>query len=138
MVSGSWAELPSSGRWTVLYREVFYPVMSLVTQVPPSPFDLRTPTDKRQPIAPTTGYASIIEQAREEARSRGWQEPLGDVFYNQEFGIYGARFFRPGDEHGAAGVGPSVLYFDECLCSSLRRSLLEVFAPGNQAWCRTS
>jgi uncharacterized iron-regulated membrane protein len=95
-----------------LYREMFYPVMSLITQVTPSPFDLREPTDKHQPITPTIGYASIIERAREEARSRSWREPLGDVFYSAEFGIYGARFFHPGDDHGAAGVGPPVLYFD--------------------------
>lgn len=95
-----------------LYREIFYPVMSLITQVTPSPFDLREPADKHQPITPTIGYASIIERAREEARIRSWQEPLGDVFYNQEFGIYGARFFHPGEDHGAAGVGPPVLYFD--------------------------
>lgn len=94
-----------------LYRELFYPVMSLITQVTPSPFDLREPNDKHQPITPTIGYASIIERAREEARIRSWREPLGDVFYNQEFGIYGARFFHPGDDHGAAGVGPPVLYF---------------------------
>ncbi|ULA62103.1 MAG: conserved membrane protein of unknown function [Nitrospira sp.] len=95
-----------------LYREIFYPVMSLVTQVTPSPFDLREPTDKHQPITPAIGYAPIIERAREEARKRGWREPLGDVLYSAEFGIYGARFFRPGDDHGAAGVGPPVLYFD--------------------------
>lgn len=95
-----------------LYREVFYPVMSLVTQVTPSPFDARTPNDKHRPIAPTVGYAWILDRAREEARSRGWREPLGDVFYGQEFGIYGVRFFPPGDDHGVGGVGPPAMYFD--------------------------
>ncbi len=96
-----------------LYREIFYPVMSLVTEVTPSPFDVRTPNDKHQPIVPTVGYAAILEQAQREAGKRGWQEPLGDVFYSQEFGIYGVRFFQPGDDHGAAGVGPPALYYDQ-------------------------
>lgn len=95
-----------------LYREMFYPMMSLVSEVTPSPFDVRTPNDKHQPIAPMVGYASILERAQYEKAKRGWPEPLGDVFYSQEFGIYGVRFFHPGDDHGAAGVGPPALYFD--------------------------
>lgn len=95
-----------------LYREIFYPVMSLVSEVTPSPFDVRTPNDKHQPIAPTAGYAAILERAQQEGARRGWPAPLGDVFYSQEFGIYGVRFFQPGDDHGTAGVGPPALYFD--------------------------
>jgi uncharacterized iron-regulated membrane protein len=95
-----------------LYREMFYPMMSLVSEVTPSPFDVRTPRDKHQPIDPAVGFASIIERARDESARRDWHEPLGDAFYNQEFGIYGVSFYYPGDDHGAAGVGPPVLYFD--------------------------
>lgn len=95
-----------------LYRELFYPIMSLVTEVTPSPFDVRTPNDTHRPIVPRVGYVAILEQARQEAMTRGWPEPLGDVFYSQEFGIYGVRFFQPGEDHGAAGVGPPALYFD--------------------------
>lgn len=42
-------------------------------------------------------------------------DPLHDLraaFYNPNFGIYGVRFFHPGDDHGAAGVGPAILYYD--------------------------
>lgn len=95
-----------------LYREIFYPVMALVTTVTPSPFDFRTPTGPHQPITPAIGYAPIINQAREEAVHRGWQMPVGDIFYSDNFGIYGVRFFHPGDDHGSAGVGPPVIYFD--------------------------
>ncbi len=95
-----------------LYREIFYPIMSLATEVTPSPFDARTPNDQHHPIVPTVGYAAILQHAQQEAGKRGWPEPLGDVFYSQEFGIYGVRFFQPGDDHGAAGVGPPALYFD--------------------------
>jgi uncharacterized iron-regulated membrane protein len=95
-----------------LYSEVFYPIMSRVSQVTPSPFDVRTPQDIHQPIVARAGYGEIIDRARAEAQSRGWKEPVGSVFYSQEYGIYGVSFFKPGDDHGAAGVGPPVLYFD--------------------------
>jgi uncharacterized iron-regulated membrane protein len=28
------------------------------------------------------------------------------------YGLYGVSFYHPGDDHGAAGVGPARLYFD--------------------------
>jgi uncharacterized iron-regulated membrane protein len=95
-----------------LYSEVFYPIMSRVSQVTPSPFDVRTPTDLNEPIAARVGYGEIIARARAEGVTRGWKEPVGSVFYSQSYGIYGVSFFKPGDDHGAAGVGPPVLYFD--------------------------
>lgn len=95
-----------------LYREVFFPVMSIVSNVTPSPFDVRTPADKHQPIVPKVDYHSIIEIAVKEAQLRGWEEPAGGIFYAKDFGIYGVDFHYPGDDHGSAGVGPARLYFD--------------------------
>lgn len=95
-----------------LYREVFYPVMATVSEVTPTPFDLRAPADPRAPIDPRVGYAPIIAAAEAEARHRGWDEPAGAAFYSQEYGIYGVGFFAAGDDHGAAGVGPPYLYYD--------------------------
>ena len=95
-----------------LYREVFYPVMSLVSEVTPGPFELRQPADRHEPIDPVLGYAEAIARAEAEAARRGWSEPAGAAFYSQEYGIYGVGFFAPGDDHGAAGVGPPYLYFD--------------------------
>lgn len=34
------------------------------------------------------------------------------MFYAATYGIYTVSFFEPGDDHGAAGVGPARLYFD--------------------------
>jgi uncharacterized iron-regulated membrane protein len=95
-----------------LYRDVFYPVMSTVSKVTPTPFDQRTRTDKHQPLAPKVDYTDVIDRARDEAKRRGWPEPAGSAFYAPNFGIYGVRFFHPGDDHGAAGVGPAILYYD--------------------------
>ena len=38
--------------------------------------------------------------------------PLGAVSYSDRYGIYQARLFKPGDDHGAAGVGPARLFYD--------------------------
>jgi uncharacterized iron-regulated membrane protein len=95
-----------------LYREAFYPMMSMISKVTPSPFDLRTVAEKHRPIEPKIGYAEVFDMAREEAARRGWRVPVGGLFYAPGYGVYGAMFFHPGDDHGAAGVGPARLYFD--------------------------
>ena len=95
-----------------LYSEVFYPIMSKVSKVTPSPFDQRTPVDHNSPIVATRGYAQVLDSARAEATKRGWTAPAGGAFYSPEFGIYGVAFHEPGGDHGAAGVGPPYLYYD--------------------------
>ena len=95
-----------------LYSEIFYPVMSKVSQVTPGPFDLRPPVDHDSPIVPTKSYAQVIATAEAEAARRGWDAPAGGAFYTPDFGIYGVGFYAPGDDHGAGGVGPPYLYYD--------------------------
>jgi uncharacterized iron-regulated membrane protein len=95
-----------------LYREVFFPAMSLVSEVTPSPFDLRTPADHDKPIVPKIGFSAVLPIAQQEAARRGWDEPAGAVFYSPDFGIHGVRFFAPEDAHGAGGVGPRTVYLD--------------------------
>lgn len=95
-----------------LYREVFYPLLSSVSQVTPTPFETRTPASPLQPLAARVGFAEIVDAARAEAQRRAWREPPGSVFYSTAFGVYGVQFFHPGDDHGAAGVGPARLFFD--------------------------
>jgi uncharacterized iron-regulated membrane protein len=95
-----------------LNREVFLPVMTMISEVMPNPEDFRTPASKQQPIVPIVGYASVIADAREEAARRKWPEPAGSIYYDRTSGIYGVDFHYPGEDHGAAGVGPARLYFD--------------------------
>jgi uncharacterized iron-regulated membrane protein len=95
-----------------LFAEVFYPAMSKISQVSPTPFTSRAPVDKHTPIEPRLSYAEAVDKAKAEAQKRGWKEPAGSVFYTPEWGIYGVQFFHPGDDHGAAGVGPARLYYD--------------------------
>jgi uncharacterized iron-regulated membrane protein len=86
--------------------------MSTISEVTPSPFDVRQETAHDDPVAPKIGFDAIVARATDDAHARAWREPIGDIFYAQNFGIYGVRFFAPGDDHGAAGVGPPVLYYD--------------------------
>ena len=95
-----------------LYREVFYPLMSLVSQVTPNIFSQQPPAGRHQPIEPAVGYREIVERARAEAAKKGWTEPIGSAFYTPGFGIYGVRFHRVGADQGEAGAGPPILYFD--------------------------
>ncbi|MBO9708632.1 MAG: PepSY domain-containing protein [Caulobacter sp.] len=95
-----------------LYTEVFYPVMSKVSKVTPSPFDLRKPADIHNPIIATRSYDQVLAAAKTDAAARGWTAPPGGVFYSPEYGIYGVAFHEPGGDHGGAGVGPPYLYYD--------------------------
>jgi uncharacterized iron-regulated membrane protein len=95
-----------------LYREVFFPAMSLVSQVTPSPFDVRTPADEDHPVMPRLGFAQVLDQAGREAAQRGWEEPAGSVFYSSAFGVYAVDFFHPENGHGTGGVGHRRLYLD--------------------------
>ncbi len=94
-----------------LSREVFRPLLAMVSTVTPQPFTTRPESARHKPIEPRIGYAEAIEAARAEAERLGWKEPVGHVFYVRRQGFYGVRFFE-GDVHGAAGVGPRALYVD--------------------------
>lgn len=95
-----------------LYREVFFPTMSLVSNVTPSPFDVRTPADDHHPIAPRLNFSQVLDSAGQEAAKRGWEEPAGSMFYARSFGVYAIDFYHPENAHGAGGVGHRRLYLD--------------------------
>lgn len=95
-----------------LYREAFMPLMTMVSQPTPSPFDLRPRAPRHQPVEPAISLADAVAAGRAEAARRGWAEPAGAVSYSPAYGFYSVRFFHPGEDHGAAGVGPARLYFD--------------------------
>lgn len=95
-----------------LYREVFYPLMSQVSQVTPTPYDERVPAPLHAPIAARLTREEAVGIAREEAERRGWREPAGAVGYSPQIGVYTVGFFHPGGDHGAAGVGPARIFLD--------------------------
>lgn len=95
-----------------LYREVFYPAMSIISEVTPSAYDLREERSEHDPVIPKLGFETILDRARVEAARRGWREPAGSMDYSPGYGLYSVSFFHPGDDHGSAGVGPASLTLD--------------------------
>lgn len=95
-----------------LYREVFFPAMSMVSDVTPTPIDERTPSGPLNTITPAFGFAKAISLAEEEAKQKGWQKPVGSLWHAREYGIYRVEFFAPEAGHGSGGVGHDAIYLD--------------------------
>jgi uncharacterized iron-regulated membrane protein len=95
-----------------LYFEVFSPLMKKVSDYTPTPYELREYRDLDHPIEPRMSYADILARASADGKARGWDAPVGSLFYGAAHGVYAAAFFHPGDDHGAGGVGPAQLYYD--------------------------
>src|SRR5690554_305735 len=95
-----------------LYREVFFPAMSMVSQVTPGPFETRPAAPLHQPIAPTITYEQVLQQAHEEGRARNWERPPAGIFYARSLGFYSVAFFHPGADHGSGGMEIANMYFD--------------------------
>lgn len=92
--------------------QVVRPVVSIFSELSPSPFAIRAPNPPDQPREPRIDREKVIALAKAEAEKRNWTLPAGGVFYNPEVGIYGVGFFEPGHDHGDGGLGNSWLYFD--------------------------
>ena len=95
-----------------LYFEVFSPLMKTVSNYTPSPYEQREYRHLDNPIEPKMTWAQIYERAQADGKARGWTTPVGSLFYGPAHGVYQVGFFEPGDDHGAAGVGPAQLYYD--------------------------
>lgn len=95
-----------------LYREVFYPLMSLVSKTTPGPFESRKPTPLHEPVEPKVSWTQLIETGRIEAARRGWTDPMAEVFYSDNFAIMGIRFFQPHMDHESGGMMVRNLYYD--------------------------
>ena len=95
-----------------LYREVFFPIMSTISDVTPSPLEERTPNDHDNPITPTLSFADVSQVARQEADAIGWDQPVGSIWYARDWGIYRVEYFGGGDSHGTGGVGHEAIFFD--------------------------
>src|SRR5690606_34170100 len=75
-----------------LYREVFYPVMSLVSQTTPGPYETQTPAPYGTYIEPKIGFAEAVGIAQTEARQRGFEMPPGGIYYGGDYSFYNVSF----------------------------------------------
>ncbi|MFV0680240.1 PepSY-associated TM helix domain-containing protein [Ottowia sp.] len=95
-----------------LYREVFYPVLSLVSQTTPGPYETRPMAPLGVYVQPKLGFADIVALAAQQAPARGITMPPGGVYYESRMGFYNVSFFHPGADHGEGGMGLANLYMD--------------------------
>ncbi|SDW37269.1 PepSY-associated TM helix domain-containing protein [Nitrosomonas communis] len=95
-----------------LKQEIMRPLVSVFSTLTPDPFAHRTPRPHDEPIEPSITRHKIIQLATTEAQRRNWNIPLGGMFYEPEYGIYGVTFHEPGQDHANFGLGNPWLYFD--------------------------
>lgn len=95
-----------------LYREVFYPAMSMVSKVTPGPFETRPSTPFNQPIEPALTFQDIRDIAQERAQQEQWERPPAGIFYARNMGFYSVAFFHPGADHSSGGMEIANMYFD--------------------------
>ncbi|HSC75309.1 MAG TPA: PepSY-associated TM helix domain-containing protein [Pseudomonadales bacterium] len=92
--------------------QVTRPLVALVSDLVPSPFEGRELHQETDPLMPGLSREKILVKAKMEAAKRGWSTPVGAIFYSVEAGLYGVSFFEPGHDHGDGGLGNPMLYFD--------------------------
>jgi len=95
-----------------LRNEVMRPLVSLFSELTPSPFASRTPAPLAKPIEPLIPAARALDLARAEAQRRGWEKPAGGLFLSTEVGVWGVGFYDVVNSHGDGGLGNPWLYFD--------------------------
>src|SRR5690554_5665549 len=95
-----------------LYREVFFPVMTMMSDVTPTPFDERTPSGHDNPIPPGYDFTQAIALGQQAGTDKGWTQPVNSVWYSREFGIYRIEFFNSEEGYGAGGVGHNAVFLD--------------------------
>ncbi len=95
-----------------LYREVFFPALSAISDVTPTPYDERPYVELHEVKPPQLSMQQAIDIASERAEQLGWEEPANAVFYARQFGFYDIKLYHPEDDHGTAGAGHKELFVD--------------------------
>ena len=95
-----------------LREPVMRPLVSLFSELTPSPFSVRTPVPLEQVAQPQLTLPALLEKARRQARILGLEAPAGAVFLASSFGVYGVGLFEGDNSHGDGGLGNPWLYFD--------------------------
>lgn len=72
-----------------LRREVVEPVVSLFSDLTPTPFSAAPLSPLRER---TLSFDTMLETGLKEARSRGWDEPASEIFYSPHYGVFGVAF----------------------------------------------
>lgn len=95
-----------------LYGEIFAPALNSVSPLSLTPYQTRTPGPHYANSDPQADFAYVIDRAIEEGQKRGWQDPVGEMFYVRAYGFYRAKYFSAEHPHGSHPLGEAVLFFD--------------------------
>lgn len=95
-----------------LYREIFHPLLSLVSQTTPGPAAGRTLAPLGTVVTPRVDFEEAVRIARDEAARRGWTMPAAGAFYNGRAGFYNISFWDRETHDTADGMDLSNLYID--------------------------
>jgi uncharacterized iron-regulated membrane protein len=94
-----------------LRDELVRPLVSWVSHVQPSVFDVRPAASSSQVSASRISREQALSLALAEARRRGIAAPAGGIVHEPERRFYGIGFFVAGQERGT-GLGNPWLYID--------------------------
>lgn len=108
-----------------LNKEVFQPVVAMLSPLTPDPFDTRPPRAVDNTRDPVVTFDDVIARARSQAEQRGWTASPGGVFYSVTYNLYGVNF-RPYQHRSGPGLGSPFFYFD-----GATGDLVGEFVPGN-------
>ena len=95
-----------------LRREIFFPLMSLVTRTTPGPYETLPMAKLGEEPQPQIDFARALEIAGAEARARGFESPPGGLYYDAPFGFYNVSFFPAGGDDANGGMGLANLYIN--------------------------
>lgn len=96
-----------------LRREVFLPMLTQVSQITPTPFDVRKPLPKHAVDLSHIQFEHVLALAKQQAANKQWKEPAGSIFLSPRFQLYAVSFYHPESDHGVAGAGNKRLYYDQ-------------------------
>ena len=94
-----------------LGHSVMRPLVSLFSTLTPDPDEGMEIAPDDQPYVPGVTRASVVAQAEQDGKARGFEAPVGGVFFIRQVGTYMVGFFEPGNEHGDGGLGNPYLSY---------------------------
>jgi uncharacterized iron-regulated membrane protein len=93
-----------------LEHQVVEPLVSVVSEVTPSPWDQRTPVEP--PPSPRIDRYQALTEARDLAERRQLPGPAGAIFFSAPHELYSVGFFEVGMDHGDGSLGNPWVYVD--------------------------
>ena len=95
-----------------LRDSVMLPIVSLFSTVTPDPHEGMPISPEDQPHTAGVTRASVVARAQQDGAARGFDAPVGGIFFARQVGLYNVGFFEPQNSHGDGGIGNPYLAYD--------------------------